>query len=297
MTTYTETFTGQTTGSNSTSFTDRYDAESNVSIENPALGEQDDRVLRFNTGDSGFIFQSMDAIDSDGNRDNCEILARFQVATDAAQEFVLVGRASGSGGSETCYSFKVNASGYFQILRNDSGTPTNVAQGIQSDDRGQSPGSTKESPWITWRGDDFNMTPDDVWLYARFRINGTGATVTLSAKVWYDGQPEPSSWTLTGTDTSGSRITTAGWCGVAKEGFSGATYYDFVSVGTNGDTAPVTDSTDPIRLTTVNAHILQQDETGPIRLTTVNAHVLYTVSPERIGAAQTVVAMINTGLD
>lgn len=306
MANYTETFSGQTTGANSTTFTNRWATETSISVENPAIDEQDDRVLRFSTGDSGYQLQSMDSVDSDANRDNCEIVARVRVNGDDDNLVYLVGRASGAGTTEAGYVLLVSSNGTLRIYRADSGTLTLIGlNGPDVDARGV-------SAWADFFGDTFTYMPANEWLLMRFRINGTGATVTLSGKIWADGQEEPTDWDMVRTDTSASRITTAGWCGVGRGVHTFTTYLDAIGIGTNGDTAVLPAGTSPVRVTNAiaqvlhqneatpvrvtnaHAHVLQQNEATPVRVTSVNAHVLYSV-PAEAPAGQTIVAFIGTG--
>jgi len=283
MATYTETFSGQTTGSNSTTFTDRYDAESFVSVENPSLGEQDSRVLQFGSSDSGFIFQSFDSVDADANRDNCEILARYRLASDAGGQSLAIARASGSGGSETCYAAYVKDDD-FTISRFDSGTESVISS--------TPTGSYPSSSYVFGGGDDFASEPTGIWVWVRFRVNGTGATVTLQGKWWKDGFDEPENWIIDTTDTTGSRITTAGWVGFGKQDFTGNTYLDFFGVGTNSDTAPLpaSDTSNTLRVTNVHGQVLYSG--GPVRVTNTYVQVLYE-TPATVSAGHTVVAMIS----
>jgi hypothetical protein len=285
LSTYTETWSGQTTGSNSTTHTNRYASETSISVENPALGEQDDRVLRLSTGDSGKHLQSLDAVDGDGTRADCEIVGRFQCANDDDNQAWLMGRASGSGGSETAYYCGIRTSGVFNIGRWDSGSFTNIADGSNVD---------ADGPWREQFGDTFNFVPTDEWLYMRLRINGTGATVTLQARFWSQHQAEPTTWDVDTTDTSGSRITAAGWIGVARSIHTGNVYWDAMGVGTNGDTAPIPTSTTPIRVTAADGQVLYKPTLGPVRVTTVDAMVLYKITGPR---AQSVVPIITTSYD
>jgi hypothetical protein len=266
MATYTETFTGQTIGSNSTTFTDRYDAESYVSVENPAIGEQDSRVLKFGSSDTGpWIFQSFDSVDGDANRADCEILMRYRIGSDTERHAIATARASGSGGSETCYIAYVNGDD-FTIGRFVSGSGAALAS---------TPTETfPESHFIVGGGvDNFAQERANEWHWCRFRVNGTGATVTLQAKWWVDGYDEPSEWTIDTTDTSASRITSAGWTGFSKRNFTGDSFLDFFGVGTNGDTAVNVDDTQTHRVTSVYAQaITDQDETA--RVTSVYAQAI-----------------------
>jgi hypothetical protein len=265
MATYSTTFSGQTTGANSTNFTDRYDAETAVSVENPAIGEQDSRVLQFGTGDSGWIFQSFDDVDGDANRDNCEILARYRISADDDQQAVVTARASGSGGSEQCYVAYINTDD-FKIGRAVSGAISDLAT---------TPTETFPlSHFVVGAGDDFVDERADEWHWCRFRVNGTGATVTLQAKWWRDGYDEPEDWTLEYSDTSASRITGAGWIGFSKLKFTGISYLDYLGVGTNGDTAPdpSADTSSTLRVTNTYAQALTQG--GTARVTNTYAQAL-----------------------
>jgi hypothetical protein len=229
MATYSTTFSGQTTGANPTNCTDRYTAETDVSVENPALGEQDDRVLELGSADSGWIFQSFDDVDGDANRDNSEVLIKYRNTADWTSMAEAALRASGSASSETCYIAYISSSN-LTIARSDSGTVTSLAT---VDTNGA------VSPLTVSSGlSSFIYEEENEWHWVRFRANGTGATVSLKAKWWVDGYKEPDNWTVEYDDTSASRITAAGWTGVSKRGFNGDTYVDFIGVGTNGDTAP-----------------------------------------------------------
>lgn len=308
MANYTETFSGQTTGANSTTFTNRWATETSISVENPAILEQDDRVLRFSTGDTGYQLQSMDSVDADGNRANCEIVARVRVTGDDDNLVYLIGRASGAATTEAGYILLCSSNGNLRIFRADAGTLNQVgSDGPNLDGQG--------SGWGRFFGDTFTYMPANEWLLMRFRINGTGATVTLSGKIWADGDEEPADWDMEVTDTSGSRITAAGWCGIGRAVHTQTMYLDAIGVGTNGDTAALPAGTDPVRITQATAHVLEQDNTTPVRVTQATAHVLeqnsatpvrvtqmaahvlYTRIPDRIGAPQTVIATIGTGFD
>jgi hypothetical protein len=269
MANYTETFSGQTTGANSTTFTNRWATETSISVENPAIDEQDDRVLRFSTGDSGYQLQSMDSVDSDANRDNCEILTRVRVNGDDDNLVYLIGRGSGAATTEAGYVLLVSSNGTLRIYRVSAGAFTLLGgSGPDVDTRGQ-------SAWANFFGDTFNFMPPDKWLLMRFRINGTGATVTLSGKIWADGQEEPTDWDMVRTDTSASRITTAGWCGVGRGVHTFTTYLDAIGIGTNGDTAALPAGTSPVRVSAASAQVLQQNEATPVRVTNASAQVLH----------------------
>lgn len=268
MTTYTTTFSGQTTGANPTNFTNRYDTETAVSVENPSIGESDSRLLQFGTGDSGDIFQSFDDIDGDANRDNIEILGKVRVAGDDYRNTIFRGRASGSsGGTKTCYDAYINTDD-FTISRWVNGSGTVLTS---------TPTETN-SPFSHVLGDTFIYLPANTWYWCRLRINGTGATVSIKAKWWLDTWGEPTDWTLEYDDTSASRITAAGWAGIAKRRFSVASYLDAFSAGTNGDTAP-SPSTSTARITALSAQVAQ-DPDPDMRITQLNANVMHSGNPD-----------------
>ena len=54
-------------------------------------------------------------------------------------------------------------------------------------------------------------------------------------KVWPDGSAEPSAWNI---DTVDGNITGGGWTGVGTYDYGDRPYYDYFSVGANGQTAP-----------------------------------------------------------
>lgn len=267
MASYTETFTGQTTGSASSTFTSRYASVSAATIENPSIGEQDSRVLQMASTDSGFQMWSMDAVDSDGTRADSEVLARFWVTADNYAEWNICMRASGSSGSETCYYFGINSAHSLSIYRYNSGS----ASALRYEDANTGP-----CGWSSFIDNAHLDTPDGYWLWVRARVNGTGATVTASVKVWGEGQEEPPDWGFSVADTNASRITSAGWTGIGKGQYSGTTYWDMVSVATNGDTASIPAGTSTVRITTAAAEALVTDNSTPVRMTTIAAEALVT---------------------
>jgi hypothetical protein len=271
MTTYTETFAGMTTGIDPTNFTNRFAAESGMSVEANTEAE-DDRVLRSDGTDTGDQLFSFDDVDGDADRDNCESLARFKVATDANGHWSMWARASGSAGAETGIELSINAT-LLRIKRWNAGTPTIKGSNLSVD--------SPPSPWHRWTSDQspsFTSTPADMWLYVRMRVNGTGATVTTQGRIWAVGQPEPTGWQITSADSDGSRITAAGWVGWGRNAHSGDTDLDYFSVGTNGDTVVLADSAElgPVRLTQNMVLAAISDTNPPVRITGSYLQVIYT---------------------
>lgn len=252
MAQYKTTFAGETTGAASVNFTNRYDTATGVTVENPALDEHDDRVLQFASSGSGDIFQSADSVDGDADRAESEILVRYQNASDRERNVILRLRASGaSAAAKTCYDAYINSDD-LAIVRWDAGSGSILA----------SEPSETYAPFLH-AGDTFSYEENDEWHWCRFRVSGVGATVTLKAKWWVDGQPEPDVWGLNYDDTSASRITAAGWSGVAKRDFTGNSYVDAVNIATNGDTAesPPVDTSTVIETTGAYAQVITTGNT------------------------------------
>jgi len=191
MTQYSEDFGGMTTGIDPTNFTNRYDSETGVTVEDPASGDaENQRALTITNADSGIILQSFDDVDGD-SEENIDMAIRFRCADDNAGEFKLFARASGSAGSEEYYAIHTSGN-VLRFYRSIAGTETGIGDSYDTD---------TGSPW--WeRFHDFGTNhPTGEWLWIRMRINGTGATVTTQARIWVDGQDEPTDWHIDDTDT------------------------------------------------------------------------------------------------
>lgn len=274
MTTYAKDFSDElTTGVFASDFTSRFATTSDWTVEATADAE-DNRAFQSDGTGSGVQLVSWDDVDGDANRDNCEIVARFRVSSDSQQVWGLWARASGSTSSETGYLCEVQANaGRIDVMKYVSGTLTTEVVGLDADS-GMIPWAQSEGDLTTW-----DETLPNKWLYVRFRVNGTGATVTLQAKAWIDGvipQNEPSFWHTDGTDTDGDRITAAGWIGLGRRTHSSiTTEYDYISVGTNGDTAPINASTNTtVRLTQVAVEVIGQEANPSIQVSQVWASAI-----------------------
>jgi hypothetical protein len=156
-----------------------------------------------------------DALDTDANRANIEILTAVKVdQTSPSADFCLWTRGTGTtAGTENAYRAQLSFS--------TSSAPNQVflVKIIAG-----------AATVITSAGFTFDSTKT---YWARFRVNGT----TLSLFVWAEGTDEPTTPTLTASDAA-----------VAAAGFTGFQwtrpalanqigYVNFFSVGTNGDTA------------------------------------------------------------
>lgn len=73
----------------------------------------------------------------------------------------------------------------------------------------------------------------DLFLFIRLQALGN----TVRARMWREGAAEPTSWQVSVTDTS---ITGAGDAGFIAHGFGGKFVAQFLSIGTEGDAAPLT---------------------------------------------------------
>ena len=149
---------------------------------------------------------SFNAVDSDSNRADSEILVRIKTNSVSASTLHggVILRGSGSGGSETAYNCAVFGT-ELRTGKYTSGTSTQIA--------------------VT----SGKSLAANTYYWLRFRANGT----TISARVWADGDSEPGSWDLSTTDSS---ISAAGWSGMFNFA-SGTRWWRDIAVATNGDTA------------------------------------------------------------
>jgi hypothetical protein len=285
MTQYFETFAGMTTGVDPTNFTNRFDTETGVTVEDPGSGDaEDQRALTITNADSGIILQSFDDVDGD-NEENIDIAIRFRCGGGGLNEWKIFARSSGSAGSEEYYGLQISTTNSMRFVRSISGSETNINPLVDTDSGGQ---------WWDKFHDFGSNQPADEWLWVRMRVNGTGATVTLQARFWVDGQTESSIWDIDTTDTNAARIVTAGWCGVGRSGFTNTTEYDLVSMGTNGDVANLPVQTDGIiRNTQLAVQSLMTNSVTPVRNTQTAVQVLFSLG-EAPSNFQTVVMTIVT---
>ena len=216
---------------------------------------------------------SLDAIDGDANRDDIELLGRFQI-NEAAQDnqYALTGRGSGAAGSESAYTAVVFEAGTqdlrIQLVKYDAGTPTQMVIGD----------SDHVHEYVTGE-----------WLYLRLRINGSD----IKAKLWRVSDVEPTAWSEETTDTA---ITGVGWGGISGFQSLGLCETDMLTIGTNGDAAPLAaDATDTIRITAAYAQVLRTSPGSPIRVSQASALVLSTQpnTPIRVSQGVAMVLYLN----
>lgn len=273
MTTYTDQFGGESTGSPPTGWTNRYATSSGFTVENPSDGlAEDDRAFRHDDTADGDAMWSLDAIDGDGGRDECEVLGRFRVDSDANAQMNLWARASGLTGDRTGY-FMHFSGGTLRLTRMVADSGSTLSSSFNLD--------VAVSPWWEFGSDvspwGFTNILVDTWLWFRFRVNGTGATVSLSCRCWVDGMDEPDWWQIEVDDTDGSRITAAGWCGWSgTPPSSDVVDLDYFSVGTGGDSPAIATSLDlaEIRNTQTSVSVIVQEADPVVRVTGVQVSAI-----------------------
>lgn len=230
---------------------------------------EDDYVMAMEWSVDGLRFNSYDA-STDGNAADVETLSRFRLegTTRKDWEYINVLRGSGSNGSET---------GYFIGTHEEATNNVSIACNKYVAGTGTYLGTSG----------DILFGVGTEWLWMRLRVNGT----SIKGRIWRDGEIEPSTWHLDITD---SAVTAEGWNGFGSWNDSLRCELDYYSVGTGGDTAPLTVSTntvlrstttaasvlrtfdDPVtRVTTVSGNVLRVIDNPVVRTSTVNASVLY----------------------
>lgn len=252
MTTYSTSFDSYTADVQPSDWTARWVTTNNTWLVRSKAGVEGGKCLE-NIGSvsNAYRLLTWDALDADANRANTDILVRVRSSNSSLEQYRLMARGSGAAGSETGYCLRLFGP-TMTMMRFASGSSFNV-------------GSSASIP----------NTVSNAWYYARFRVNGT----SLQGKFWKDGDPEPD-WQVSGTDSS---ITAAGWVGVMGWSSTNTRDMDWFSVGTNGDTAPLSISTaTPIRVSQVVSEAALAT-VAPGRVTQVVAEAaLATVAPARV---------------
>lgn len=221
MATYTNDFGSYTADAQPSDWTARWVTTNSTFAARTKSGAQGGKTLEHTSTADGRRLLSYNAIDSDANRADAEILVRVRTTGSVGTAALLdqvrsVLRGSGAAGAESCYflQFSESATGSIRLGKLVSGTQTML-------------GTAFAMP--RWQS--------NVWYWMRFKVSGT----SLSGKIWEDGEKEPTSWQVTATDSS---VTGAGWVGVGNFESSGtARDWDFVSIGTGTDAAPLAFST------------------------------------------------------
>ena len=211
MTTYNTNFGSYTAAAQPSDWTARWVTSNVTWLATTVANTDGGKVLRKTSTATARRLLSWDAVDGDANRANSEILARVRTSSSNTDQIRLQLRGSGAAASESAYSFIMGSGTTLTLHKFVAGVSTNLTTATYA----------------------YSV---NTWYYVRFRVNGT----TLSAKVWKETEEEPSAWTFTTTD---SAISAAGWVGVGNGDSGGTMDVDFLSIGTNGDTAPYVSNT------------------------------------------------------
>jgi hypothetical protein len=210
MTTYSTNFGSYTVGAQPSDWTARWVTTNITWLTTTVAGTESGKALRKVSTVNANRLLSWDAVAAHADT---EVLARYKVSVTSTNHMYLHVRGSGAAAAETSYFVMISTNGFLTLGKNVAGAQNTLGAGYT-----------------------FSNLPAGTWFLVRFRVNGT----TLQARIWLDGTPEPSDWQTTVTD---SAVTAAGWVGVGAYNSSGDIDFDFVSVGTAGDTAPLSSST------------------------------------------------------
>lgn len=212
MANYADNLNDRSTGDGlTTGFTSRWATGGNWSVIDTGAG--DHALRRLNSSSNARSFVSLDAINSDADRDDVDVLVRLRWGNNGTTTAGVVFRASGAAASETGYAAYITTGGDVRIARYVSGTLTTIA------------------------ADTAANLAVDTFYWLRARIVGTAYEVTHWSGAEGD---EPTSPQLTGTD---SNISGVGWAG--PFGFLGGFHLDWsdIAIATNGDVATMSPST------------------------------------------------------
>lgn len=164
-----------------------------------------------NVSTNGPAMLSYDAVDSAADVEILALVKRHPTA--GSTRAILYARGSGVTASFNAYVCDLGWS--------DSAFPNTIALVKYVAGAGTSLASTSYTPSTTKA------------YYIRFQVQST----TVRARVWAEDETEPTTWTVSATD---SAVSGAGWHGVQALGDGGGTktlYVNFFSVGTSGDVA------------------------------------------------------------
>ena len=214
MANYSQDFEGYSTGTGVPSgWTQRW---TTTGVTTSVLDVSSDRTLRRAQTTNARRGITYDTVDSDADRDDCEVLALVSVDTIPSPTVGSTNcgpalRGSGAAGSENVYTARLytpnGTDKYLQVHKYVGGTGTTIVDYSFS-------WSTGTKYWI------------------RLRANGT----TVQARIWADGGSEPGTWQV---DTTDSSVSGTGWAGIFTfQGAVAANHDTYaIAVATNGDTA------------------------------------------------------------
>ena len=247
MAQYSVLFSGDTVGNPPSGFTARWVTTNSSWLVQTETVIEAGKKLRHTATADGRRLLSLDAVDSDADRDDIEILFRFYRTSTSNMQGLCSFRASGAGGSENAYWVTLSSI-QLQLRKYVAGADSTVSTVSLS-------------------------VPVNIRHYCRVRANGT----TLQVKVWRVNIDEPVAWNISVTD---SNVTGVGWAGFAASESTGERHFDFLSIATNGDTAAnPTDGTGKSRDTQAATLVLDKSDSDA-RLTQFVTLVLDGVQPE-----------------
>lgn len=165
--------------------------------------------------DSAF---SIDAVDGDANRANADVLVEFSVAAVSTTTDPNIGGLVRANADRDGYYGGHCSTTTWRVRKVVDGTESTI--------------STNSTPPLT--------TAAATKYRQRFRANGSD----IKMRMWLATDAEPSVWANEVTDAS---LSAAGWVGLYGNGSATEATINWISVGTNGDTAnpPATDTTAP----------------------------------------------------
>ena len=215
MTTYSTNFGSYTAAAQPSDWTARWVTSNVTWLATTLANTEGGKVLRRASTANANRLLTWDTVTAHADT---ELLARYKVSATSANHLYLHVRGSGAAAAETSYWVMVSTTGSMSLGKNVAGAQTTL-------------GTTYT----------FTARPSGAWYLLRFRVNGT----TLQARIWEDGTPEPTTWQTTATD---SAVSAAGWAGVGAYNSVGDIDFDYVAVGTAGDTAPLRTGTPTVSL-------------------------------------------------
>lgn len=269
-------FSEYTTGAPPTGWTGRW-ATANVTwdIADSTLFDGGKYLTQSVHSADGRSLLSWDAVD---DAVDIELLLRLKTSNgfDGYADFFtyLQARASGALGAENSYYVALFFTTYSMEMRLGKYVAgTSISLGTHVID--------EEEYW--------DFVKNKVYL-VRLSVVGTA----VKAKVWPDATPEPA-WQVEATD---SDITTGGWAGIGEYTSDREIYYDYLSVGIEGNPAPLVTSLDTSeQLSQVLAEVAIVGDSPETRVTQVLAEVAVVSpypEPPVVLQADFVVVSINT---
>jgi hypothetical protein len=196
----------------------------------------------------------LDAVNADANRADIEIRGTIQIASNGS------GTGTGASAGARVTGSSTSWTGYFADFRASANTIA-IVKGSAGADTDLNTGA-------------FTFTTTGLYSFV-FRVTGT-STVTLSLKIWDESTPEPTSWTITASDST-SPIAGPGSSFIGAITAASGVYAQLViwylSIATAGDNSPprpvswqeyldYLELQDTLRCVLMEFSVLGQDNTG-----------------------------------